>query len=200
MLNTIVTFVRRAALAVALAATSGFAAAGTIHVAIDTSVFDADSGYLDFSLSSFASGVPLATATISNLTGFGKAARDESVSFGFGEAGASYVLRNDAPNYLSHAVDFGGELAFDLTFAGDYDKDSYLSHFAVWLLDSDFQPLGSANSTNFAMLEYRWTPSPTEGGQGSVGTVPEPGALLLMAAGAAGMALARRRRSAKLAA
>jgi hypothetical protein len=197
MLNTFVTFMRRAALAMALAATSGFAAAGTIHVAIDTSVFDTDSGYLDFALSS-TTGVPLATATISNLTGFGKATRDESVSFGFGEDGASYVLRNDAPNYLSHAVDFGGELAFDLTFAGDYDKDiSYLSHFAVWLLDSDFLPLGSANSTNFAMLEYRWTPSPTEGGQGTVGTVPEPGALLLMGVGAAGMLVARRRRPIK---
>lgn len=200
MLHTLVTFVRRAALAVALAATSSIAAAGTIHVSIDTSVFDADSGYLDFALSS-TGGVPLATATISNFAGFAKATRDDSVSFGFGENGADYVLRNDTANYLSHAVDFGGELSFDLTFAGEYDEaQSYLSHFAVWVLDSDFLPLGNYNPNNFALLEYRWTPSPVAGGQGSVGTVPEPGILLLMGTGVAGMLLARRRRSGQLAA
>jgi hypothetical protein len=197
MMNTFVSFARRAALAVALAATSSLAAAGVIHVAIDTSSFGADSGFLDMQLSSLT-GVPLATATISNFTGFDKAGRDDFWSAGFEETGDGYVLNNNVTNYLSHAVTYGGVLGFDLAFAGEYDPDtSYISHFAVWAYDSDINPLGNYDAETFALLEYTWTPSPTEGGQGSVGTVPEPAAWLLMGTGALGMALARRRRSGK---
>lgn len=200
MFNTIVSFARRAALAVALAATSSLAAAGTIHVSIDTSVFGTDTGYLDMYMSS-TTGVPLATATISNLSGFDKAGRDIDWSWGFDETADGYVLRNDTLNYLSHAVNFGGTLAFDLTFAGDFDPAiSYVSHLFVSVLDSDFLPLGNPDPRTGALLDYTWTPSMVPGGQGSVGTVPEPGILLLMGTGVAGMLLARRRRSGRQAA
>lgn len=194
MISTFVSFARRAALAVALAATSGLASAGAIHVAIDTSQFGTNTGYLDMVMSASA-GVPLATATISNLSGIAIANRD-AFSFGFDLVGDTYVFRNDTANYLSHAVDFGGTLSFDLTFAGDYDPvTSYISHFAVTAFDSAFQPLGKFDPATFALAEYTWTPSPVQGGQGSAGTVPEPGALLLMGVGVAGMLVARRRRS-----
>lgn len=200
MIRTFMTFARRAALAVALAATSGLASAGTIHVAIDTSQFGTNTGYLDMMMSASA-GVPLATATISNLIGIDMANRDVGYSFGFDVVGNTYVFRNDTPNALSHAVNFGGTLSFDLTFAGDYDPvTSYISHFAVTAFDSAFQPLGHYNPATFALAEYTWTPSPVQGGQGSAGTVPEPGALLLIGVGAAGMLVARRRRSGKQAA
>lgn len=200
MINTFMHFVRRAALAVALAATSSLAAAGTIHVSIDSSVFDTDTGYLDMYMSA-TTGVPLATATISNLTGFDKSGRDDFWSFGFTETADGYALRNDTLNDLLHAVSFGGELAFDVTFAGDFDKDiSYVSHLFISAFDSDFLPLGQYDPRTNALLDLTWTPSQTEGGQGSVGTVPEPGIWLLMGTGAIGMALARRRRIGKQAA
>ncbi|GAB2873121.1 hypothetical protein GCM10027277_47990 [Pseudoduganella ginsengisoli] len=195
MFNAFVSFARRAALAVALAATSGLAAAGTMHVSIDTSTFGTDTGYLDMYLSA-TTGVPLATATISNLSGFDKAGRDDSASYGFVENAGGYVLSNDTLNYLSHAVNFGSPLAFDVTFAGDYDKDiSYVSHLFISAFDSDFLPLGDYDPRTGALLDLTWTPSQTPGGQGSVGTVPEPGAWLLMGTGIAGMLVARRRRA-----
>jgi len=200
MFNTFMTFVRRAALAAALAAFSGLAAAGTIHVSIDTSVFDTDSGYLDMYMSA-TTGVPLATATISNISGFDKSNLDVDFSYGFTDTAAGYLLSNDTLNYLSHAVGFGGALSFDVTFAGDHDPvTTYVSHLFVSVFDSDFLPLGHYDPRTGAMLDLTWTPSPVEGGQGSVGTVPEPGALLLMGIGATGMLVARRRRATRQAA
>ena len=200
MLNTFVSFARRAALAVALAATSGLAAAGTLHVSLDTSAFGTDTGYLDMYLSA-TTGVPLATATISNFAGFAKTDRDDSASYGFTDIAGGYALNNDTLNYLSHAVNFGGALSFDVSFDGAYDKDiSYVSHLFISAFDSDFLPLGNYDQRTGALLDLTFTPSPTPGGQGSVGTVPEPGAWLLMGTGFAGMLLARRRRAGKLAA
>lgn len=200
MFNTLFTFVRSAALAAVLAATSGLAAAGTIHVSIDTSTFGVDSGLLDMNLSAIP-GVPLATATLSNFTGFDKADRDDQWSWGFDEITGGYVLNNNDDNYLSHVVSFGGNLGFDLTFAGAYDEETqFISHFVVVAYDNALNPLGNFNEETNALLKFTWTPSPTEGGQGSVTTVPEPGVLLLMGAGAAGMLLARRRRAIKQAA
>lgn len=200
MLTTFVKFFRRAALAVVLAATSSLAAATTIHVSIDTSNFGTDSGLLDMNLS-FLPGVPLATATLSNFSGFSKADRDDQWSWGFDDIAGGYVLNNNEDNYLSHMVSFGGTLGFDLTFDGLFDERTlYVSHFAITAYDHDLNPLGNFNPANNALLEYTWTPAPVSGGQGTVGTVPEPGILLLMGTGVAGMLLARRRRSGQQAA
>ena len=65
------------ALALMLAAGAGAASAGTIHVAIDTATFGAATGYVDMQLSA-SSGVPLATALVSNMVGFDSSAFIES--------------------------------------------------------------------------------------------------------------------------
>ena len=64
---------RRALLAVALALCTGAPGAGVLRVSIDTSSFGAASGYLDMQLSASA-GVPLASVTVSNLSGFDSSA------------------------------------------------------------------------------------------------------------------------------
>lgn len=197
MLTKFVSFARKAALGLALAAASSFAAAGTIHVSVDTSGFGTDTGYFDVMMSA-SGGVPLATATISNLTGFDTSSLVVDQSYGFDLVGNNYVLRNDTPNDLFSAVNFGGVLGFDLTFAGDYDPlTSYISHVLVSAFDSDYLPLGDFDPRSGALAEFTWTPAATQGGQGSSATVPEPGVWLLMAAGMIGMALSRRRHNAQ---
>jgi len=193
------TFLRRLALAAALAAGSGFASAGTIHVAIDTSGFGAASGYLDMQLSASA-GVPLATAVVSNMVGFDSSAFIDS--WGVTPAAGGYAFRNDTSNDLFHAVAFGGVLSFDLTFAGAFDPATrYVSHFVVSAFDDNIAPLGNYDPVTGALLDVSWTPSRTAGTEGStaldisdpaVTAVPEPAALLLLGAGLLALSAARR--------
>lgn len=192
---------RRLALAVTLAAGSSFASAAVIHVAIDTSTFNAASGYLDMQLSA-SDGVPLATAVVSNMVGFGAI----DLNFGVTPVSGGFGFRNDTSNYLSHTAAFGGLLSFDLTFDGAYDPlTRYVSHFLVTAYDEAFAPQGAFNQSTGALADFSWTPALTLGGTGSLGlavsnqnltVVPEPAALLLMAVGLAAMALVARRRAA----
>ncbi|CAN7306033.1 NF038129 family PEP-CTERM protein [Pseudoduganella sp. LjRoot289] len=191
---------RHLALAVTLAAGSSFASAGVIHVAIDTSTFNAASGYLDMQLSA-SGGVPLATAVVSNMVGFGGI----DLNFGVTAVAGGFGFRNDTPNYLSHTATFGGLLSFDLAFDGAYDPlTQYVSHFVVTAYDEAFAPQGAFDQATGALADFSWTPSLTQGGSGSLGlavsnqsvtVVPEPAALLLMAVGLVAMALVLRRRS-----
>lgn len=190
------------ALALMLAAGTGAASAETIHVAIDTSTFGAATGYVDMQLSA-SSGVPLATALVSNMVGFDSTAFIDS--WGVTPVAGGYLFRNDTSNDLFHAVDFGGMLSFDLTFDGAPDPlTSYVSHFVVSAFDDAFAPLGHTDPFTGALADFTWTPALNVQGQGTIGgtlsdpavtAVPEPAGMLLAAIGLASLALARRRRA-----
>jgi hypothetical protein len=199
--SSMTSLLRRAALAVTLAAASSMASAGIIHVEVDTSGFEAPSGYLDMQLSA-SGGVPLATVLVSNMVGFDPLAIIDS--WGVTSLGGGYQFRNDTANDLFHAVTFGGLLAFDLTFAGDHDPlTRYVSHFAVSAFDEAFAPLGKFDPLRGSLAEFSWTPALTTGIDGDIGVsitddavtfVPEPSGVLLAGIGLAAIALVLRRR------
>lgn len=201
--HTIFSLLRRSALAMTLAAASSMASAGTVHVAIDTSSFGPSSGYLDMQLSA-SSGVPLATALVSNMVGFDSS--DFIDFFGVTPVAGGYLFRNDTSNDLFHAVNFGGVLSFDLTFAGDVDPNtSYESQFLVSAFDEAYAALGHFDPENLALAAFSWTPSVTAGVEGSIGVilsdpgavtvVPEPSDWLLTGIGLGAMGLVLRRRT-----
>jgi hypothetical protein len=195
---------RRLALAVALAAGSSAAQAGIIHVTVDTSAFSAANGYLDMTLSATA-GMPLATAVVSNMAGFGAL----DLNFGVTSLAGGYGFRNDVSNYLSHAVTFGGLLSFDLNFDGEHDPlTAYVSHFTVTALDEFFAPQGVFDPATYALADFKWTPSLTAGGEGSIAfavadpnvtVVPEPAGLFVFGGGLVALAMAQRRRKVRTA-
>jgi hypothetical protein len=197
---------RRAALAVTLAAASSMASAGVVHVEVDTSGFGAPSGYLDLQLSA-SGGVPLATVLVSNMAGFDPLAFIDS--WGVASSGGGYLFRNDTSNDLFHAVTFGGVLAFDLTFAGDHDPlTRYVSHFVVSAFDESYALLGAFDPVTGALANFSWMPSLTAGAEGNisyvlsdpnVAVIPEPADVLLMGVGLAAMALVLRRRAVRAA-
>ncbi|SFU56327.1 NF038129 family PEP-CTERM protein [Pseudoduganella namucuonensis] len=194
--HKIASLLRRAALALTLAAAGGFASAGVVHVAIDTSSFGAASGYLDMQLS--ASGnVPLATAVVSNMVGFGAL----DLNYGVTPQGGGFKFRNDTSNYLSHTAIFGGLLSFDLTFDGAFDPlTTYESMFTLSAYDEAFAPLGAFDPATGALATFVWTHAVAgDAARGvnlsdpGVTAVPEPADWMLMAIGLAAMALAARR-------
>ncbi|MRW89751.1 PEP-CTERM sorting domain-containing protein [Duganella sp. FT80W] len=185
----------------ALGAGSGSAAAGTLHIAIDTSSFGATSGYLDMQLSATA-GMPLATALVSNMTGFDSSAFIDS--WGVTTVAGGYLFRNDTANDLFHAVSYGGVMSFDLTFSGAVDPlTAYISHFVISAYGADgVTALGNPDPVTGALANFSWTPATSAGTNGIIGiqitdarvaVVPEPAAWQLLAAGMLLMAMVRRR-------
>jgi hypothetical protein len=208
--HTLAFYLRRVLLALTLAC-CGHASAAVLHVQIDTRNFGVASGYLDMMLSASA-GVPLATATVTNLRGFGSATVADQ--FGVTSIAGGYLFRNDTANDLFQSVDFGGLLSFDLTIEGDPDPlNSYISRFVVSAFDAAIAPLGTYDPVTGALAEFTWTPSPNADSPGTLGSivsdarsvtlglpvpqaeVPEPATPLLMVL-ALGLATLLRRMSA----
>ena len=192
---------RRATLAMALAAVSSLASAGIVHVDIDTAGYGVSTGYLDMQLS-HSNGVPLATALVSNMVGFDISAFIDS--WGVTSVAGGYLFRNDTANDLFHAVNFGGILSFDLTFEGEHDPlTSYVSRFAVSAYDELDQALGAFDPETGALVTFNWTPALTANAAGKlsyavsdsdVTVIPEPSGTMLLGAGMVGLALFARRR------
>ncbi|MRV70309.1 PEP-CTERM sorting domain-containing protein [Duganella sp. FT92W] len=187
-------------LTAAQAALFNSASATVIHVSLDTSTFGVNSGYLDMNLSA-SSNVPLATATVTNLAGFDSNPYTES--WGVTTVPGGYKFRNDTANDLFQSVHFGSTLSFDLTFDGAYDAaTSYISAFTVSAFSDDFSVLGATDPLTGALATFLWTPSVTDGGNGSlaaltsdggVGVVPEPAPLMLLAIGLLMLTVQRRK-------
>lgn len=206
-----VTVMRRALLALALAASS-LASAQTMHVELDTSAYAAGgAGWLDLQFNPGNLPVVAASAVISNLVGFG-GAMDVVLSGDVQQQGAGYLFGNSTDfNDLFHMVSFGGKLSFDVTLGGlaDPSPAAVPSKFSVSLYAADgFTQLGNV-APDGSVLSLTWTPAAS--GAGSVGVgyvdaglaavapVPEPSAWLMLGAGLALVgALARRRQGAVL--
>ncbi|MEO7577850.1 MAG: NF038129 family PEP-CTERM protein, partial [Massilia sp.] len=199
-IKPIATFLRRSALAVVLAATSSMASAGIIHVAIDSGNFGVASGYLDLQLSTGDG--PLTTALVSNMVGFDPAAFIDAV--GVTRTAGGYLFRNDTFTDLFHAVNFGGVLSFDLSFASGIDPSGlHASHFIVSAYDEAFSLLGKVDPRSGSLADFGWTPAATAGIDGNISAsisdaavsfIPEPSGLPLSAIGLAAIALVMRRR------
>lgn len=191
-----------AVLAAGQAAMCGAAIASVIHVSVDTSKFGVSTGYFDMQLSA-TSGVPLQTATVTNLTGFDSNPYTES--WGLTAVPGGFQFRNDTANDLFQSVHFGGVLAFDLAFAGAVDTaSSYVSAFTVSAFSNDFAALGAFDPVSGALATFNWTPATSASGSGSLGVavsdasavtlLPEPAGLGLMGLGLAALSLVRSRR------
>lgn len=196
-------FLRRTTLALVLAASSHLAGASVIHVMLDTKSFGTADGYVDMQLSA-AGGVPLATALVTNLSGFDPASYIDS--WGLTPSGNGYLFRNDVANDLFQAAHFGGQLSFDLNFSGSPDPATrYVSHFVLSAYDAAGAPLGTYDPFTGALADFSWTPAVAAGVDGTIGFdisdpgvvsyVPEPADALLTGAGLVAMAVIRRRRA-----
>ena len=200
-LKTAVRTAQAAALATALAAGSSPASAGVLHVAIDTAGYGAAGGYLGMQLSG-SDNAPLLTVLVNNMAGFDPDAFVDLT--GVTAVAGGYLLRNDRYSELFHAANFGGQLSFDLTFAGDDDPlQQYASRLMISAFDGSFNWLGAFDPATGALAVFTWTPSVMAGQDGSIAlgvsdpnvtVVPEPAGILLMGGGLALIMLMSRRR------
>jgi hypothetical protein len=193
-----VKLLQRIAFALTLAAGCGSASADVIHVSIDTAHFGVTSGYIDMEFSAVAG--PLATAVVSNLTGF---AATPDIQWGVEQVAGGYLFRNDTVNLLSHAATFGGILSFDLAIDGASAANAgIVSAFKVAAFDGA-NYLGNFDPATGALATFLWTPPAGANGSGAlsidvfdanVAVVPEPGSLLLVALALGAVSLVSRQR------
>ena len=200
-----VTTMRRALLALALAAGAGLASAQTLHVELDTSGFTGG-GWLDLQFNPASVPAVAASALIGNLAGFGA---DFVTAGEVSAAGAGFLFGNGSDyNDLFHAIAFGGKVSFDVTFGGlpDPSPAAIASKFSVALYGADgLTQLGNVDPDG-NVLALNWTPAAS--GAGSVGVgyaaaglaavsaVPEPSTWLMLGAGLALVGGIARRRAA----
>jgi MYXO-CTERM domain-containing protein len=211
MLNT--HNIRRAVMALMLAASTGLAAAaGTLTVELNTTAYGSN-GYIDIQLNSVPTGAVTTYADLNNFIGFGSSA-DAELSNVTGSLASGYRIENVYGGYndLFHAVDYSsGKISFSVSFSGDADPSGlYGSVFSVALYGADKMTLlGDSASTDGSLLHLNWTPSVTAGGQGSVAAevlgsgvsvaaaVPEAETWAMLAAGLALLGFVRRRQQAR---
>lgn len=201
--------VRRAALALALAAAASLASAQTLHVELDTSLYSAggNSGWLDLQFNPGNLPVVSANALVGNLVGFG-ADVDTVLTGDVARQGGGYLFRNSTDyNDLFRTVSFGGKVSFDVTFSGlaDPSPAAVPSAFSLALYAADgMTQLGDADA-NGSLLVFNWIPAASGAGAVNVGyaasglavsAVPEPTTWLMLGAGLALVGGVARRRQA----
>lgn len=197
------TFLRQAALALALASSSLVALAGPVsfHVDVDTSG-RSGAAYLDLQFNSFPGASPV-TATISNLTGmFGGVNEADQVVF---NPDGSFTLANlpDLGSYLKLDLLLGGAFGFDILFSDDHSLDTGMdgSMLTVGLFDDigaigqDYGIVRFELAPGLGMLEPFADAEFAAVDPGTVADVPEPSDGVLMLTGLALLGLTLRRRS-----
>lgn len=208
---------QRCLLALALGAGASVANAGeTFEIDINTSSFASLSsgGWLDMQFNAGSGGTPvLATAVVSNLSGFDFSQAAQTSGAVTGSLASGYTLKNASPDGsltdLFQAVVFGGKVSFDVSFSGASNPslNQIQSMFGVALYGSDQATLLGKPNGNGNLVELSWVPGQTAGQNGVVNTavfdaatvrvspVPEPSDWLMMGAGLALVGFVARRRS-----
>ena len=197
-------FVRRALLALVIAAGTSLASAQTMHVELDTSLFS-DTGWLDLQFNPSNLPAASASAVISNLSGFGSSV-DAQLSGDVHQQAGGFLFGNSTSwNDLFHSVTFGGKVSFDVSFSGlsDAAPAAIPSRFSVALYGADgATPLGNHDG-DYNLLSISWQPTAgagtvsadiTDHAIGSVSAVPEPTTWAMLGAGLVLVGFARRRK------
>ena len=175
----------RALLALCIVSAAPAVLAGpTYRVALDTTTWQGESGYLDLSYGGLI-GSATGTAVASNFTGN----FDDSVEVYFDNlasgtrAGGFTLISSENLAFVSQAVNFGGVFTFDLRF--DTLGEGLAADFGVGLTDLDFNALEGFSGFTFTLLpgEDMALPVDPAPGIGGVVAIPEPGEWLLMATG-----------------
>jgi hypothetical protein len=187
----------RAIVALAMFAGSGqlFASPLSYHVAIDTSTLGGQSGYLDFLFLGLGSAAS-ATASISHLSGNFDTAK--SFTYGAPQGTLATMLKLANGDEFGQGATFGGVFAFDVGFTGLNDLTAQGIDLSIALLGND--QFSYAAGTDRNLVTFSLQPGApdvldVDSRFASVGAVPEPASMALVAAGLALLYGNKRRRA-----
>lgn len=183
--------------------------AGSLLVSINTSSLPANtSGYLDFLFNNGGGSFDTITASLASFSAPGSTLNAGSVSTSgivTGVLPSTVTIQNDNAEYLE-ALTFGSSLNFLLNFAETPSGTGSGSTFTISLLNSTLDGSFLTSDLNDGYIaefdinnQGVVTPTTftTDTGAPSVVSItatPEPGTMLLIGAGALGLALFRRKR------
>jgi len=182
------------------------AATITYHVSVDSSgIGSSTPGYIDFQFNQANASTSLAaSATVDNFISSGFIFVDSGNLYLGGATGSlsapPLIFDNTVAgnNVFDQSVDaFGTAFSFDVTFAGDALNTTAPdgSGFFVSLLGTDFSPLVLGDGLVASIVingDTTITTNPTDLSTIEASTVPEPSSLLMIFAGVALVAFARR--------